>query len=93
MEGSRKAQPDKDDDGTKNAVKGTAPMDGSDKLNLHVDFTDFRFIRGKGFNIAGRLRTCITARQAYDKHFAIMAMIGDGQGIMWAADVPTTTVK
>jgi hypothetical protein len=65
-------------------------MDGLEEINLHVGFINLRFVCGKGFDVVGGLWTFITDGQAYDKPFAIMAMSGDGQYIMRAADVPTT---
>jgi hypothetical protein len=42
-----------------------------------------------GVNVAGGLRAFITAGQAYDEQFDILAFSGDGQDIMRAADAPT----
>jgi hypothetical protein len=52
-----------------------------DNLNLLVGYIDFRLMCGKGFNVAGGIRAFITAGEAYDKQFAVLAMRGDGQDI------------
>jgi hypothetical protein len=62
----------------------------AENLNLNVGCINLRFMCSEGFNVTGGLRAFITAGQAYDTQFSIMALSGDGQDIMWAADVPTT---